>query len=205
MVAFRPLAQALVGSLVLVLAAGEKLTYLCPTQCPGCLPDGHSGIHFGKFAVKRVPPMCALEVKGGKASSRDEFECAGPCDDLGRMMKEHGDSAVYGTEWKQRTPAKVWSPATGTAEELQELKSAGWHDLLCEAVDFKVSDEFGAQQARAAEKVSCKALHLPCVFTVFLSKTMPFHAVLHNTQEAEAGRGQGKAGQELGAGRAGRG
>eukprot|EP01051_Picozoa_sp_SAG22_P016651 SAG22_NODE_2393_length_2622_cov_2.419738_4_plen_69_part_00 len=28
-----------------------------------------------------------------------------------------------------------------------------------------------------------KALPLPCVSTVFLSKTVPFHAVLHNTQE----------------------
>eukprot|EP01051_Picozoa_sp_SAG22_P015580 SAG22_NODE_2055_length_3069_cov_2.983502_3_plen_283_part_00 len=33
-----------------------------------------------------------------------------------------------------------------------------------------------------ATKVSCKALPLPCVSTVFLSKTAPFHAVLHNTQ-----------------------
>eukprot|EP01051_Picozoa_sp_SAG22_P011976 SAG22_NODE_1203_length_5178_cov_1.734200_3_plen_347_part_00 len=39
-----------------------------------------------------------------------------------------------------------------------------------------------ASQARLRGKVSHKALPLPCVSTVFLSKTVPFHAVLHNTR-----------------------
>eukprot|EP01051_Picozoa_sp_SAG22_P003562 SAG22_NODE_175_length_16235_cov_67.112729_16_plen_118_part_00 len=39
-----------------------------------------------------------------------------------------------------------------------------------------------------------KALPLPCVSTVFLSETVPFHAVLHNTPGARAGGRRNRAG-----------
>eukprot|EP01051_Picozoa_sp_SAG22_P010948 SAG22_NODE_1017_length_6016_cov_40.662667_6_plen_90_part_00 len=46
-----------------------------------------------------------------------------------------------------------------------------------------------AHDAEEAREVSHKALHLPCVSTaVFPPKTVPFHAVLHNTQQAERDR-----------------
>eukprot|EP01051_Picozoa_sp_SAG22_P009154 SAG22_NODE_743_length_7504_cov_4.816745_4_plen_191_part_00 len=38
-----------------------------------------------------------------------------------------------------------------------------------------------------SKKVSHKALPLPCGSTAFLSKTVPFHAVLHNTQGKKKG------------------
>eukprot|EP01051_Picozoa_sp_SAG22_P014126 SAG22_NODE_1670_length_3847_cov_30.303895_6_plen_169_part_00 len=43
------------------------------------------------------------------------------------------------------------------------------------------SEPYGRELDRWRQ-VRTKALPLPCVSTVFLSKTVPFHAVLHNTQ-----------------------
>eukprot|EP01051_Picozoa_sp_SAG22_P006258 SAG22_NODE_403_length_11012_cov_12.141024_10_plen_124_part_00 len=45
---------------------------------------------------------------------------------------------------------------------------------------FTQHDDYVVLKSKVTEKVSHKALPLPCVSTVFLSKTVPFHAVLHN-------------------------